>query len=168
MPKKTAGSKIKDPLLYSLQLIEELNLKAMDLRVVANFLRQQGMDLFNQPNVKGWVGGRSWLTSQIFLQRNNAADALCAGKRIPGKHFRDQQGNKIDPPKAKINWNKKYKQQAILKSFADRLLFQVDDDMQANMEAVLKHDFDPQSEYADQTILRLFNYIVKTPEFQLI
>jgi len=26
------------------------------------------MDLFNQPNVKGWDGGNSWITSQIFYK----------------------------------------------------------------------------------------------------
>ena len=34
------------------------------------------MDLYDQPNVKGWDGGNSWLTSQIYLQRNNVSDLL--------------------------------------------------------------------------------------------
>jgi hypothetical protein len=34
------------------------------------------MDLFNQPNVKGWDGGKSWLTTQIYLQREAVADAM--------------------------------------------------------------------------------------------
>ena len=40
------------------------------------------MDLFNQPNVKGWNGGKEWLSSQVYLQRNNAADLLCNGRNI--------------------------------------------------------------------------------------
>jgi hypothetical protein len=44
--------------------------------VVYTFLKQQGMDLYDQVNVKGWDGGNVWLTSQIYLQRNNIADVL--------------------------------------------------------------------------------------------
>jgi hypothetical protein len=33
------------------------------------------MDLFNQPNVN-WDGGKSWLTTQIYLQREAVADAV--------------------------------------------------------------------------------------------
>jgi hypothetical protein len=47
------------------------------------------MDLYNQVNVKGWDGGNVWLTSQIYLQRNNIADALCNGRL-----FKKQQNEK--------------------------------------------------------------------------
>ncbi len=57
--KDTAGSKIKDPLVYALQLMDELNVAPVNPKVIAFFLKQQGMDLFNQPNVKGWNGGKT-------------------------------------------------------------------------------------------------------------
>lgn len=40
------------------------------------------MNLYDQVNVKGWDGENSWLTSQVYLQRNNTADALCNGRTI--------------------------------------------------------------------------------------
>ena len=78
--KKTAGSKIKNPLEYSLQLLSELQINPRTSRPIVAFLKSQGMDLFNQPNVKGWEGGKSWLTSQVYLQRNNLADLYCSGR----------------------------------------------------------------------------------------
>ena len=79
----TAGSKIKNPLEYILLLTSELKTQRPESTTIAFFLKQQGMDLFNPPNVKGWDGGKSWLTSQIYLQRNNVADLLSSGKSIP-------------------------------------------------------------------------------------
>ena len=83
--KDNTGSKIKDPLVYLLQLIDELNSKEVENTLIAFFLKQQGMDLFNQVNVKGWDGGNSWLTSQVYLQRNNTSDLLCIGRNISKK-----------------------------------------------------------------------------------
>jgi hypothetical protein len=40
--------------------------------------------------------------------------------------------------------------------------------MQKDMENVLKYDFDAKNENAKNAVLRLFNYIIKTPEYQLI
>ena len=80
--KENTGSKIKNPLEFILQISNELQLKVPNNKIILFFLRDQGMDLFNQPNVKGWEGGKSWLTSQVYLQRNNVADVLCDGKII--------------------------------------------------------------------------------------
>jgi uncharacterized protein (DUF1800 family) len=38
-----------------------------------------GQDLFYPPNVFGWPGGRSWLTSRAIVGRANIATALVAG-----------------------------------------------------------------------------------------
>ena len=56
----------------------------------------------------------------------------------------------------------------IIKELSSRLLFIANDAMQEDMINILKYDFDPKSTNAQQALLRLFNYMVKTPEFQLI
>lgn len=86
--KNNAGSKIKNPLEYILQLMSELHIDNSNSKAVAFFIKEQGMDLFNQPNVKGWVGGNSWLTSQVYLQRNNMADLLCSGRGLNRKNLK--------------------------------------------------------------------------------
>jgi hypothetical protein len=44
----------------------------------------------------------------------------------------------------------------------------VDDNLQKDLEAILKYDFNPKAENADDAVLRLFNAMIKTPEYQLI
>lgn len=170
--KENAGSRIKDPLLYILQLLHELNIENMDVSRIALFLRQQGMELFNQPNVKGWEGGRSWLTTQTYLQREKVADMLCFNK--------GQGAMKMNVPKIGLNGNIQGIKPAIalnemsmtskdiINELSGKLLFNVDDSMFENMQAVLKYDFDPKSEGAGNNLLRLFNYIVKAPEYQIL
>ncbi|NNT72736.1 DUF1800 domain-containing protein [Flavobacterium sp. IMCC34852] len=170
--KDNAGSKIKDPLVYIIQLMHELNVAQLNPKLVVLFLRQQGMDLFNQPNVKGWNGGKEWLTSQIYLQRNNAADLLCNGKSLSRrKQFTDDEmmnESRSQLVKVKLHWDKTGNNKTIIAELTNRLLFQVDDNLQKEFEAILKYDFNPKAQNADDAVLRLFNAMVKTPEYQLI
>ncbi|WP_298120049.1 DUF1800 domain-containing protein [Flavobacterium sp.] len=172
--KNNEGSKIKDPLVYLLQLLNELNIEETDNNLIAFYLKQQGMDLFNQPNVKGWDGGNSWLTSQIYLQRNNTSDLLCNGRNISRKAFNkipeegDEVSISLEKVKVKINFDKNANNKKIIADLSNRLLFRVDETMQKDMENLLKYDFDAQDSNADFAVLRLFNYITKTPEYQLI
>ena len=166
--KENSGNKIKDPLVYSLQLFDELGIKDENNTALTFFLQQQGMNLFNQPNVKGWVGGNSWLTPQILLQRNNFSDMICSGRMMSLRTERSMRGQRFKELEVDLNWEALGSNKHIIKQLTDRLLFNVDESLQLDLENILKYDFDPASPNADQAVLRLFNYITKTPEFQLI
>jgi uncharacterized protein (DUF1800 family) len=172
--KENAGSKIKDPLIYLFQLIDELHIENTPSALIAFYLKQQGMDLFNQPNVKGWDGGNSWLTSQIYLQRNNVSDLLCNGRNISRKAFNkipeegEQPEIELEKIKVKIDFDSNANNKKIISDLCNRLLFQVDETTQKDMENLLKYDFDAKDKNANYAVLRLFNYITKTPEYQLI
>ena len=169
--KDNAGSKIKDPLVYILQLINELNITEIDDAFIAFFIQQQGMDLFNQPNVKGWQGGTSWLTSQIYLQRNKVSDLLCSGRSINRKIFENRsKGNKVSFEKIniKLNWDHSLRSDQIIQQLSERLLFGLEAEQRDIMQDLLKSDFDPNSPNAERAILRLFNHMTKIPEYQLI
>lgn len=164
--KNTAGSKIKNAVEYNLQLLNELHLENIKSNAIVNFLKQQSMDLFNQPNVKGWEGGKSWLTTQIFLQRATLADAYCQGRAFN----RQAMNEKTAMNKAKaihLQWEKG-DNKAIIAALTNRLLFAVSPESQKDFETLLRHDFDPNIPNANQAVLRLFNAIIKEPEFQLI
>lgn len=168
--KNNAGSKIKNPLEYSLQVMDELNVVNPNTKLIAFFIRDQGMDLFNQPNVKGWDGGNSWLTSQVFLQRNNVADLLCKGKNLNNggneNTMMNQKPNQL--LNVKLNWDKEGNNKEIIAQLSDRLLFHTNKDNQQDFEQILKYDFDSKTEGSENAVIRLFNFMVKTPEFQLI
>ncbi|GAA4042284.1 DUF1800 domain-containing protein [Flavobacterium chungnamense] len=172
--KENSGSKIKDPLTYLFQLTDELNITNSNSNLISFFLKQQGMDLFNQPNVKGWDGGNSWLTSQIYLQRNNASDLLCNGRNISRKVFDkipeegDEPEIKLEKINVSIDFDKNGNNKQIISELSNRLLFRVDENLQKDMENLLKYDFDAKDTNANYAVLRLFNYITKTPEYQLI
>lgn len=81
----------------------------------------------------------------------------------------NQNGNRPGARKTTINldWSKGTNKQ-IIRELSDRLLFQVDHDTQKDFESILKYDFDTEAQNANQAVVRLFNAIVKEPEFQLI
>ncbi|WP_432671075.1 DUF1800 domain-containing protein [Flavobacterium sp. SM2513] len=170
--KNTAGSKIKDPLVYVLQLQNELQIDKINPRLLHAFLKMQGMDLFGQPNVKGWNGGKEWLSSQVYLQRNNVADLMCNGKglgRNNQKEDNEMMQNKSGKQSAvALKFDASGTNKTIITELQNRLLFQADAEMQTDFETLLKYDFNPKSEGAENAVLRLFNEMVKRPEFQLI
>lgn len=171
--KNTAGSKIKNPLEYILNITSELQLNQIDQNIAAFFTNQQGMQLFNQPNVKGWNGGKDWLTTQLYVQRSNIADILCSSLDFDSKKFNrfsneeNNEAEKINIQSRKINYTKGNNKQ-IINELSDRLLFNKDLTIQKNLEELLPYDFDANANNADEAVLRVFNYIIKTPEFQII
>lgn len=169
--KNNAGSKIKNPLEYVLQLLSELHIENSNPKLIANFIKEQGMDLYNQPNVKGWVGGNSWLTSQVYLQRNNLADLLCSGRGLNRKNVKPNEemiDKNIKTKQVEINWNNNGNNKQIIMELKNRLLCSVDIASQKDFENIIKYDFNPKAENANQVVLRLYNAMIKMPEYQLI
>jgi hypothetical protein len=62
------------------------NCRRLDVRppgnVVAAGATLLGQQVFGPPNVKGWDGGRSWITTSTFLQRGNLAGMLLGVTRV--------------------------------------------------------------------------------------
>ncbi len=50
--------------------------------VLADWANRMGQDLFYPPNVGGWAGGRSWLSSRGMIARINFATALASGREL--------------------------------------------------------------------------------------
>ncbi len=174
--KPSAGSKIKNPLEFIFQVVDELQIDDFKPLTAGFFAKQQGMDLFNQVNVKGWDGGNSWLTSQIYLQRNNTTDLLISGKTINRKEIKmgetemNEELNQVEIQKIKValDFDNTGNNKKIISQLTNRLLFKVDEAMQKDMENILKYDFNPTDENANFAVLRLYSYVAKTPEYQLI
>ena len=170
--KKTAGSKIKDPLVFLFQIFDEVSIKP-NADLINKLLLQQGLNLYNQVNVKGWEGGRTWINTQTFLQRNTIADIVCTSKSFVKRKMNLAEKElleniKNDNLKAEIKWLKNSNAKSIKNDFTSRLLFNTDEKLNKDLDAILKHDFDPKSEGAEFAVIRLYNSILKLPEFQLI
>jgi uncharacterized protein (DUF1800 family) len=170
--KKTAGSKIKDPLVFLFQVFDEVSIKP-DAVLINKLLQQQGLNLFNQVNVKGWEGGRSWINSQTFQQRNTIVDIVCTSKNFIQRKMNLVEKEllenlKNDNLKVEIKWLKNSNAKSIINNFTNRLLFDTDEKLNKDLDVILKYDFDPKSEGAEFAVTRLYNSILKLPEFQLI
>ena len=52
-------------------------------------LRRMGQDLLNPPSVKGWDGGRAWITAMSVLERYNYANRLATARGEAGASYLD-------------------------------------------------------------------------------
>jgi len=78
-------AQIKSPTQFVVQTSKLLDAPLPAAKVAQNGMRQMGQVLFAPPNVKGWDGGKSWITTSTLLFRYNFANYLINGDAmIPG------------------------------------------------------------------------------------
>ncbi|MEO7412677.1 MAG: DUF1800 domain-containing protein [Opitutaceae bacterium] len=71
------GNFIKSPVQFYLGLVQDLNLDIAPLpRFTINPMRQMGQLLYTPPNVRGWLGGRSWINSATLSARRQLVETL--------------------------------------------------------------------------------------------
>lgn len=76
------GTRIADPvsfLISPLRAVEAWRSPPSTL-ALAEWITRMGQDLFYPPNVGGWPGGRSWLTTRSTVARANCMAALASGQ----------------------------------------------------------------------------------------
>ncbi|MFQ5844095.1 MAG: DUF1800 family protein, partial [Planctomycetota bacterium] len=91
---RAMGTRIKGPVELVVGLYRTLDLKVPDIPLLALTAQFLGQSLMEPPNVKGWDGGRDWITTSHLLNRYNAMSAAVgqpvdrvkmAGRRVPGR-----------------------------------------------------------------------------------
>jgi uncharacterized protein (DUF1800 family) len=78
------GTRIVGPVEYVIGSARVLELfdPPPNTLVLAEFAANLGQDLFHPPNVGGWPGGRSWITTRSAIGRYNFALALVGGDEV--------------------------------------------------------------------------------------
>ncbi len=78
------GDRVLSPVEYVIGAARALELfePPCSTLMLAEWCGRLGQDLFYPPNVGGWPGGRSWLTTRSILGRANFAAGLVDGQRI--------------------------------------------------------------------------------------
>ncbi len=66
---RNRGVRIKSPVELMVGTLRLLNQKDFETRPLMRAGKQLGQDLFEPPNVKGWPGGKRWITASTLLQR---------------------------------------------------------------------------------------------------
>ncbi len=77
-------SQVVDPVAFVIAPVRALELldPPPSTLVLADWAARLGQDLFYPPNVGGWPGGRSWLSTRAIVGRANFAAALVEGHGV--------------------------------------------------------------------------------------
>jgi uncharacterized protein (DUF1800 family) len=88
-------TQIKSPVQYIIQTSRLLETQLPSPIVAQNATRQMGQILFAPPNVKGWDGGKAWISTSTLLFRYNFANYLINGDAMlpPGAPRRGRAGD---------------------------------------------------------------------------
>ena len=76
-------NQVKSPVQWLVGSVRVLECELPPPLVSWGMLRQLGQDLFAPPNVKGWDGGVTWITTNTLLSRYNDAQSLVEGTLPP-------------------------------------------------------------------------------------
>jgi uncharacterized protein (DUF1800 family) len=76
-------NQVKSPVQWLIGSVRVLECDLPPTLVSWGMLRQLGQDLFAPPNVKGWDGGVTWITTNTLFSRYNDAQALVEGTLPP-------------------------------------------------------------------------------------
>jgi uncharacterized protein (DUF1800 family) len=79
------GGQIKSPVQLMVGTMRLLDVEPQNFMQVVAALEQMGQVPFNPPNVKGWPGGRMWIsTSTLFVRYNTAVWLAGGGRAVAG------------------------------------------------------------------------------------
>ncbi len=87
--RKNRGTLVKSPAELIVGTLRVFSLPVPESRLLAFAGHQLGQDLFEPPNVKGWPGGKSWITSQTLLARQKLLERVLRGMEMPEPQARD-------------------------------------------------------------------------------
>ena len=155
-------AQIKSPVQFLVQSCKLLETGLPPRMVTQNALQQMGQVLFAPPNVKGWDGGKSWISTSTLLFRYNFTNYLLdgAGKRGPEAVRRAP----VDLAKI-IPAELREQPAALIAHLARRLYqFQPNDKQTATFLAYL-HSRAP--DRGGETMRRLLHLMMSTPLYQL-
>jgi uncharacterized protein (DUF1800 family) len=79
------GGLVKAPVELLVGFCRQQGVAVRDRGALVDFGKRLGQDLFDPPNVKGWAGGRAWITTHGLLARRQVLDELLAGRLEHGQ-----------------------------------------------------------------------------------
>ena len=172
-------NQVKSPVQWLVGSVRVLERPLPPPLVCLGLTRNLGQDFFAPPNVKGWDGGLSWITTNTLLSRYNDAATLLQGDVAPMAG-----GMLAKKPKANEQFLRRVAQarvggvdvdklftetgarecEALLPALERRLL---QARLKPEHEQVLRDYLDGQSQLNDGAILNAIRLVMSTPEYQL-
>jgi uncharacterized protein (DUF1800 family) len=170
-------NQIKSPVQW---LVNSVRLLQRDLPppiVATQMIKTLGQDLLLPPNVKGWDGGVSWITTNTLLARYNQAAILVMGQGNLGATG-DRPGQKIIAERANkmaslmrpvnvdgiINEEERRDAHAVIAKLEKRF---IQGQLTEKHRQVLRDYLEPLSELDDADVRHAIRLLMSTPEYQL-
>jgi uncharacterized protein (DUF1800 family) len=79
------GSKIKNPVEFVLSTVRQLNIQNPDYSYLRQVINQLKQELLYPPNVSGWPGDKTWISTTTLPARNIFTDSVINGKKPNGE-----------------------------------------------------------------------------------
>ncbi len=170
-------NQVKSPVQWLVGNVRMLERELPPAAVAGNMLSNLGQDLFAPPNVKGWDGGLSWITTNNLLARYNLAEGLVYGKnQIQLKNDRKivkaiqnrlnrrlAQGTPVNPEKI-LTADQRENRSALIAALEKRLL---QTELKQKQKQALIDYLNSQGELDNHDALEAIRLLMSTPEFQL-
>jgi hypothetical protein len=161
---RVVRAQIKSPVQFLVQSCKLLESELPPILSALNGMQQMGQVLFAPPNVKGWDGGKSWISTATLLFRYNFADYLINGS--PNQHntppvLRREPIDlgKIIPAELREN------SERLVTDLALRLY---QSPLAAKQAEIFRAYLNSRAtDRGDETIRRLIHLMMSTPQFQL-
>jgi uncharacterized protein (DUF1800 family) len=181
---RVMGAQIKSPIQYIVQTSKLLESDLPSAVVAQNAMKQMGQILFAPPNVKGWDGGKAWISTSTLLFRYNFANYLVNGDAIlppgamaarakgagPGFRIRPnelaEQIKRAPIDVAKVVPNElRDKPKQLVDLLADRLFQNRPNEKETS--AFVQYLEARKPDTGDDTMRGLIHLMMSTPQFQL-
>ncbi|HUD82013.1 MAG TPA: DUF1800 domain-containing protein [Candidatus Saccharimonadales bacterium] len=174
-------NQVKSPVQWLIGSVRMLECDLPPTLVSWGMLRQLGQDVFAPPNVKGWDGGITWITTNTLLTRYNDAQSLVQGT-LPSLNASDfaqkaggQGGQKLEKAFQRIRMGgvnvekiltpeERADKDTIVASLQHRL-FQTT--LHENQQEALQQFLDSKTKMSDADITETIRLMMSTPEYQV-
>jgi uncharacterized protein (DUF1800 family) len=174
-------NQVKSPVQWLIGSVRVLECDLPPTLVSWGMLRQLGQDLFAPPNVKGWDGGVTWITTNTLLTRYNDAQSLVEGTlpQLNAADFARKEGGAGGEKAMKVlqrvrmggvNLDKiltpeeRADKDTLVASLQHRLLQTT---LKGDQEQALREFLDSKEKLNDADILTAIRLVMSTPEYQV-
>lgn len=171
-------NQVKSPVQWLVGSVRMLESELPPQPAGAVIVRSLGQDLFAPPNVKGWDGGITWITTNSLLARYNESAALINGNpaslanmaQVKRPNQAVQIENRLRGFHEAIDVHKiltdkeRTDKEALIAALEKRLL---QSKLKPKQEDVLRDFLDSKDQLEDGDIRNAIRLVMSTPEFQL-
>ena len=170
-------NQVKSPVQWLVGSVKMLERELPPPIFASNLLQNLGQELFAPPNVKGWDGGVSWITTNSLLARYNYAEMLVFGTAKlnfnagnKGLKFIEERFNRRNAKGTPIEVEKffskeeRIKKNSLIAALEARLL---QGPLKPRQEQALRDYLDSHSELTTHDLLETVRLVMSTPEFQV-